>query len=169
MLYASNTIIAYREKSTKNIMPSEQRYPSQRWPHNYTCRVTFTLKTLTQYTNGHRFQVVTNAMVVHGLALHSTDNILCLPEFLPEILTVGMVTRTVFPLPPGPKGYPLIGNFFDMPVHKPWVVYDEWRKTYGKPFTLKVWGTDEDKPHTEITDFGIIRQGDTYNLPGLKI
>ena len=40
------------------------------------------------------------------------------------------------PLPPGPKGYPLIGNIFDMPVHRPWVVYDEWRKTYGKPFTI---------------------------------
>ena len=38
------------------------------------------------------------------------------------------------PLPPGPKGYPLIGNLFDMPVHKPWVVYDEWRKTHGKAF-----------------------------------
>ena len=36
------------------------------------------------------------------------------------------------PLPPGPKGYPLIGNLFDMPADKPWVVYDEWRKTYGK-------------------------------------
>jgi hypothetical protein len=41
------------------------------------------------------------------------------------------------PLPPGPKGYPLIGNLFDMPVYKPWVVYDEWRKTYGKPFIIK--------------------------------
>jgi hypothetical protein len=40
------------------------------------------------------------------------------------------------PLPPGPKGYPLIGNLFDMPVHKPWVVYDEWRKTYGKTFMI---------------------------------
>ena len=40
------------------------------------------------------------------------------------------------PLPPGPKGYPLIGNLFDMPADKPWVVYDEWRKTYGKPFTF---------------------------------
>jgi hypothetical protein len=40
------------------------------------------------------------------------------------------------PLPPGPKGNPLIGNLFDMPVYKPWVVYDEWRKTYGKPFII---------------------------------
>jgi hypothetical protein len=35
------------------------------------------------------------------------------------------------PLPPGPKGYPLIGNFFDMPIDKPWLVYDEWCKIYG--------------------------------------
>ena len=40
------------------------------------------------------------------------------------------------PLPPGPKGYPLIGNLFDMPANKPWVVYDEWRKTYGKEFII---------------------------------
>jgi hypothetical protein len=38
------------------------------------------------------------------------------------------------PLPPGPKNYSLIGNIFDMPVNKPWVVFDEWRKTYGKLF-----------------------------------
>ena len=37
-------------------------------------------------------------------------------------------------LPPGPKGYLLVGNLFDMPVHKPWVIYDEWRQTYGKTF-----------------------------------
>ena len=40
------------------------------------------------------------------------------------------------PLPPGPKGYPIIGNLFDMPVDKPWLVYDEWFKTYGKPFVI---------------------------------
>ena len=40
------------------------------------------------------------------------------------------------PLPPGPRGYPLIGNLFDMPVHKPWLIYDEWRRTYGKIFII---------------------------------
>ena len=42
------------------------------------------------------------------------------------------------PLPPGPKGYPLIGNIFDMAVDKPWVVYDEWRGTYGKTLIINV-------------------------------
>ena len=44
-------------------------------------------------------------------------------------------TMDCLPLPPGPKSYPLIGNLFDMPVgRKPWVVFDEWRKTHGKTF-----------------------------------
>ena len=42
------------------------------------------------------------------------------------------------PLPPGPKGYLLLGNLFDMPVDKAWLVYDAWRKTYGKTFLTVV-------------------------------
>ena len=38
------------------------------------------------------------------------------------------------PLPPGPKGYPLIGNLFDFPIANSWLVYEEWCKTYGKHF-----------------------------------
>ena len=52
---------------------------------------------------------------------------------------VGGVTSTDpngLPLPPGPKGYSLIGNLFDIPAQKSWVVYDEWRNTYCKPFTI---------------------------------
>ena len=40
------------------------------------------------------------------------------------------------PLPPGPKGYLLIGSVFDMPIDKPWLVYDEWSNTYGKSNSL---------------------------------
>ena len=40
------------------------------------------------------------------------------------------------PLPPGPKGLPLIGNLFDFPTNHQWLVYDEWQKTYGKYFLI---------------------------------
>jgi hypothetical protein len=38
------------------------------------------------------------------------------------------------PLPPGPKGFPIIGNLLDMPTDKPWLVYNQWSKTYGSFF-----------------------------------
>jgi len=38
------------------------------------------------------------------------------------------------PLPPGPKGFPIIGNLLDMPADKPWLIYHEWSKIYGKSF-----------------------------------
>ena len=38
------------------------------------------------------------------------------------------------PLPPGPKGYPLIGNLFDFPLANPWLVYQKWCDIYGEYF-----------------------------------
>lgn len=35
------------------------------------------------------------------------------------------------PYPPGPKGYPIIGNLLELPLHKPWLVYQELSRRYG--------------------------------------
>lgn len=34
-------------------------------------------------------------------------------------------------LPPGPTGYPLIGNLLDLPAEREWETYTEWSKRYG--------------------------------------
>lgn len=39
--------------------------------------------------------------------------------------------RRTLPLPLGPKGLPLLGNILDIPLEKPWKVYDAWSKQYG--------------------------------------
>ncbi len=44
--------------------------------------------------------------------------------------------RRYIPLPPGPKGFPLIGNLWDVPVEYPWVTYARWTATYGDVFYL---------------------------------
>ncbi|CAL1710835.1 unnamed protein product [Somion occarium] len=44
------------------------------------------------------------------------------------------------PLPPGPKGYPFIGNMLDMPTVTPWKVFQEWCKVYGDVIYLDLPG-----------------------------
>ena len=40
--------------------------------------------------------------------------------------------RSTHKLPPGPKGWPIIGNLFDMPRDYAWLKYAEWGKIYGE-------------------------------------
>jgi hypothetical protein len=36
-----------------------------------------------------------------------------------------------YPLPPGPKGFPIIGNLLDMPTSDEWVTFQKWSKDFG--------------------------------------
>ncbi|KAG6815618.1 hypothetical protein H0H87_012888, partial [Tephrocybe sp. NHM501043] len=44
------------------------------------------------------------------------------------------------PLPPGPKGYPLIGNLFDMPSAQEWITFDKWGQRFGNILSITVLG-----------------------------
>jgi hypothetical protein len=51
------------------------------------------------------------------------------------ILTVGFLIRrrraSKLPLPPGPRGWPLIDNIFDWPFESAWIPFAEWSKVFG--------------------------------------
>ncbi|KAG2033233.1 cytochrome P450 [Suillus americanus] len=44
------------------------------------------------------------------------------------------------PYPPGPGGWPLIGNVLDMPRIKPWLTFTEWGQKYGDITHIEVLG-----------------------------
>ena len=44
------------------------------------------------------------------------------------------------PLPPGPRGLPILGNIFQFQ----WLKYTEWQKEFGNPFLLLVSFTTEE-------------------------
>lgn len=35
-------------------------------------------------------------------------------------------------LPPGPRGWPIFGNSFNVPKQHPWITYSNWSKEYGE-------------------------------------
>ncbi|KAF8898846.1 cytochrome P450 [Infundibulicybe gibba] len=44
------------------------------------------------------------------------------------------------PLPPGPKGLPILGNFFDVPHEYQWLTYSQWGVTFGEIVYAEVLG-----------------------------
>lgn len=38
--------------------------------------------------------------------------------------------------PPGPRGWPLIGNVLDIPPKDPWKVYLQWSQDYSKHYYI---------------------------------
>jgi hypothetical protein len=43
------------------------------------------------------------------------------------------------PLPPGPRGWPLIDNLFDWPFESAWIPFAEWSKVFGTCFFVHTW------------------------------
>ncbi|KAI0064833.1 cytochrome P450 [Artomyces pyxidatus] len=48
--------------------------------------------------------------------------------------------RHGLPYPPGPRGFPIIGNMFDLPNDRFWLTYESWAKVYGDIMSLQVLG-----------------------------
>ncbi|KAK0460552.1 cytochrome P450 [Desarmillaria tabescens] len=44
------------------------------------------------------------------------------------------------PLPPGPPGLPCLGNLLDIPIHRPWIKFTEWKTQFGDLFYMKALG-----------------------------
>ncbi|KAF7372559.1 Cytochrome P450 [Mycena venus] len=43
-------------------------------------------------------------------------------------------------LPPGPRGYPIIGNYYDLPAEGSHLQYSEWKKSCGDVIFLSILG-----------------------------
>lgn len=43
-----------------------------------------------------------------------------------------LTTRNSLPRPPGPPGYPVIGNLLDMPSKNSYLTFTEWAKKYSR-------------------------------------
>jgi hypothetical protein len=46
--------------------------------------------------------------------------------------------RHALPFPPGPKGFPIVGNALDMPSRNPWLTYWEWGIKYSMYFSYLI-------------------------------
>ncbi|KAK0500321.1 cytochrome P450 [Armillaria luteobubalina] len=67
------------------------------------------------------------------------DSLLLLLASLGALLLyrlLNSIRRQSLPLPPGPKGLPLIGNLWDAPAGYAWRTYAQWTATYGDVFYL---------------------------------
>ncbi|KAH6904124.1 cytochrome P450 98A3 [Coprinopsis sp. MPI-PUGE-AT-0042] len=58
------------------------------------------------------------------------------------------------PLPPGPKGLPIIGSALEVPSQRPWLTYTKWRKEYGDVVYAEALG----KPMLILNSFSVIHE-----------
>ncbi|KAI0370175.1 cytochrome P450 [Pilatotrama ljubarskyi] len=61
---------------------------------------------------------------------------------LVAILAVHLILRKrqLGPLPPGPRGWPLVGNVFDMPRTYQWITFAQWGQRWGDIISVSLFG-----------------------------
>ncbi|KAF7301611.1 hypothetical protein MIND_00726600 [Mycena indigotica] len=62
--------------------------------------------------------------------------VLCVFVLLKRLLT----RQKFYPLPPGPKGLPIVGNILDMPAEQEWETFSTWSDAYGDISSVTVLG-----------------------------
>ncbi|KAG1855207.1 cytochrome P450 [Suillus subalutaceus] len=67
-------------------------------------------------------------------------NLLCLTGVGVYLVKRVVIRKNPAPYPPGPRGWPLIGNVLDMPRIKPWLTFTEWGQKYGDITHIEVLG-----------------------------
>ncbi|KAG2153775.1 cytochrome P450 [Suillus bovinus] len=65
---------------------------------------------------------------------------LCLASAGVYLVKQAFNKRNPAPYPPGPPGWPLIGNITDIPHNKPWLTFAKWSKTYGDILHIEIPG-----------------------------
>ncbi|TFK23817.1 cytochrome P450 98A3 [Coprinopsis marcescibilis] len=84
------------------------------------------------------------------------------------------LSKRKLPLPPGPTGWPVVGNLFQIPQTSPWVVYKEWAKQYGGITYLNAMGQDivvvnDLRTAVDLLEKRAINTSDRVGLPSLDI
>ncbi|KAG1817986.1 cytochrome P450 [Suillus subaureus] len=67
-------------------------------------------------------------------------DLLCLTGVGVYLVKQVVTKKNPAPYPPGPRGWPLIGNVLDMPRVNPWVAFTEWGQQYGDITHIEVLG-----------------------------
>ncbi|KAG2116847.1 cytochrome P450 [Suillus clintonianus] len=65
---------------------------------------------------------------------------LCLAGVAVYLVKQVFIKKNPVSYPPGPPGWPLVGNVTDMPRIKPWLTFTEWGKKYGDISHVEVLG-----------------------------